>query len=89
MRRQREVNSRHGKKARKGPDINIFTRHLRKSVSVCMLRDLEEEGSMDRFTEQSVHDQNFHRYRVLLRCLTDESQRQVNSWAMSADGVSV
>ena len=43
---------------------------------------------MDRFTQRSVHDQNFHRYRVLPRCLIDESQRQVNSWAMSADGVS-
>jgi hypothetical protein len=38
---------------------------------------LRKEGSMDRFTEQFIHDQNIHRYRMLLWRVTDEVERLV------------
>jgi hypothetical protein len=38
---------------------------------------MKKEGSMDRSTEQFIHDQNLLRYRKLLERVIDESQRQV------------
>ena len=32
---------------------------------------------MDQFTEQFIHDQNIHRYRMLLWRVTDEVERLV------------